>query len=782
MIVANPILVQFDTTLNEFLAQQNLFVNLALASEVLLYKRDDSDSTNYERIRRKYTVEQQQVNDLLVSTGAILTVEIVQGTTIYLPNVIANREVLAGVVPDQFTVAEFKPFMANALSDLLRDNRYTNELLDVNGRQFGRVIANELTVLMWVRALSPLGDNSQSGRWINVSSFVESVTINSVGAGGSFTLSMQNVVCSPSKIDGWQFEANVRTSGSDSVVNETIVKQNLLGDYKRNDFLFHTVVQQNDLVLIKMEKLGIEKKRPFEIDDTSSPFVVGQDKCYDMIGLVDNTTINTSPGDLNISIVGRDLTKVLIEDSSIFFPEQFAQDIFSTDGVLAKRNRLELDLQSVVGTYQFKTIDTILKFIFNKYSNIGLIPDQVFTMWGSRSIVSKYPLSGNFTTTPTTQLSQVTTNQFGSSLSLINNVSSQTFLSQASERFLTEQRSGVWRIMELVIDPQIRQRVLVDNNINHDSGSIINTINKICQTPFVQFYTDTYGDKFYMIARKAPFDELGYKGMIYDSIETEVSVPYATPTEQAKRLLKVGRLPDVKKITKVVDNLQSLAVIEIDDSQVLSDNLSYHDEVYSWFRIVPRGLGLNDQTLFTLTPIITLDDYGEVFGSRPLSVEYNYCPVEFIGEDSKFKSNVNYVEAQVFKDLQFLVQSYQYLPFTRRGTITIDGDRRIKKGTFIRYTPTDEIFYVDGVSNTRSVVNGANQRQTVLSVTRGMREKYINGVEILFGVIPKKVSYFNIVNTALPSTANINNKDFLKTWIADKDIFNFFVQRRQWVN
>ncbi len=45
----------------------------------------------------------------------------------------------------------------------------------------------------------------------------------------------------------------------------------------------------------------------------------------------------------------------------------------------------------------------------------------------------------------------------------------------------------------------------------------------------------------------------------------------------------------------------------------------------------------------------------------------------------------------------------------------------------------------------------------------------------------KLVSYFNIVNTEIGNNkASIENTDFLKNWRVNKDVFNFFIQGRQW--
>lgn len=162
----------------------------------------------------------------------------------------------------------------------------------------------------------------------------------------------------------------------------------------------------------------------------------------------------------------------------------------------------------------------------------------------------------------------------------------------------------------------------------------------------------------------------------------------------------------------------------------------------------------------------------------------------------------------------YLVESNIYLPFTRKGSITLPyGDRRIKKGTFVRFKPTGEIFYVDSVTNNLSCGNTSVDRTTTINVSRGMVEKYIKGVEIgssqsvsatgditgdiaTGGILPEftvsvakriKYGYFNIVNTELIKSVLIEGvsgskktKSVFKTnFSTNKEVFDFFLHRKQ---
>ena len=72
-------------------------------------------------------------------------------------------------------------------------------------------------------------------------------------------------------------------------------------------------------------------------------------------------------------------------------------------------------------------------------------------------------------------------------------------------------------------------------------------------------------------------------------------------------------------------------------------------------------------------------------------------------------------------------------------------------GMMVYYKPTDEIFYVEGVRNVITV----NDRQTILTVRRGMREKYIKGKMELVNGKYKKVSYFDVVKTSILNNASL---------------------------
>ena len=207
---------------------------------------------------------------------------------------------------------------------------------------------------------------------------------------------------------------------------------------------------------------------------------------------------------------------------------------------------------------------------------------------------------------------------------------------------------------------------------------------------------------------------------------------------------------------------------------VASENLGWETEFYTWFELEPRGSIIPMDELVSLCwiPTLFLSDFIDVWGSRKLSVVSPYTVV-----GSSNETNADEI-GQAVNDLCFMVESFFYLPFTRRGTITLAvPDRRIKKGQWIKYEKTGEIFYVEGVQQSAMVSVTSVQRQTILTVSRGLLEKYINPRD--------KKGYFDIIDfdalaKALKGFYGKNGKATTYTPSLQKDLFKFFSARKQW--
>lgn len=316
---------------------------------------------------------------------------------------------------------------------------------------------------------------------------------------------------------------------------------------------------------------------------------------------------------------------------------------------------------------------------------------------------------------------------------------------KAAKQLSTEAKErlapGIWQITKLLIDSSVEDKQVLDSGISTQQGSLLNFFRKVCQQPLVEFMGDTFGSQYYWIVRKPPFDK--------------------------------------ESITRMID----LTSIELNDEDILSTDLSWNNQaIYSWYQYVPYAdlLGIREANLFM--PAVFFPEFAAVWGSRPLCVESNYYNFAYSGrfnsDKPENKQNGDRIIRNAVRDFKYLIESNAYNPFTRRGTITILGDRRIKRGTLVLHT-TGEFFYVDAVTNTYEVTTNGTQRVTTLSVSKGMYASYIYGKDIG----DKTMSYFNIIDFGadfdIEKVDSTNWKDIISKWKVNLDNFGFFMSKQQ---
>lgn len=296
--------------------------------------------------------------------------------------------------------------------------------------------------------------------------------------------------------------------------------------------------------------------------------------------------------------------------------------------------------------------------------------------------------------------------------------------------------SGVYQIIKVLFDKSLEERTIVDSTVTNPQGSIMSLFSNICQYPLVEFLTDTYGDLYNIVIRKPPFD--------YESIKSFLET----------------------------DN----SIYTLNESEVGYENLEFETDFYTWFEIQNKGVfyGTNEHTSLAYIPIVPLDKYIEYWGSKKRFIQSNYTRSNNLGTIEEKK--------QVVLDLLYVMNCDIYLPFSKKGTINLaKGDRRIKKGTWIRYK--DEIFYINGVINTVSIDNNSISRNTTLKVSRGIKEEFVEG-KIVDG---KLMSYFKIVDfesikqsmIKYLTTENEKRSVINRNIIVDQDVFEFFVNKKQ---
>ena len=255
---------------------------------------------------------------------------------------------------------------------------------------------------------------------------------------------------------------------------------------------------------------------------------------------------------------------------------------------------------------------------------------------------------------------------------------------------------GIWQMVRVFVDEALEDRRIVDRSLVNPEGTLLDFFNKVCQEPFVEFWGDTYMNEFDLIVRQPPFTGKAVK-----------------------------------------DVINSESYITIASQDLLSLSLQYDDRVYAWYRIMPQNamMGNSQFSSLAFVPIIFFNEYCELYGNkRCITNDIYISEKSFMGRNGS--QNLNTLSQALVNDLLFVIETSAYLPFTRKGTITINGDRRIKVGTFIFLEATNELFYVTAVTNTATFGNEAVDRTTIVTVERGMLVDSIDGEN----------SYFNIVN------------------------------------
>lgn len=248
-------------------------------------------------------------------------------------------------------------------------------------------------------------------------------------------------------------------------------------------------------------------------------------------------------------------------------------------------------------------------------------------------------------------------------------------------------RNGVWSIIKFFIDEKLDDR-LISGALGNADGTILELFNRVCQSPFVEVIGDTWIDMFNFTVRQPPFTGQAIRTVIGDE-----------------------------------DNY-----ITIEGKDVLSMSLSYDTTAYSWYQVTPAdsSVGEDGKVATARIPVIFLPQVANVFGNKRLQISDIYMYTGALKGTAQ-TGNLGIVASSTLNDLLYLIESNVYLPFTRRGTITMNGDRRIKVGTFVRLDLTDELYYVTSVNNSLTLSNTVD-RVTTIQVERGMRWDLIKGV------------------------------------------------------
>lgn len=662
-----------------------------------------------------------------------LTTLLRPGTSLKVPTESVDRETIS--TNNNITYNKnFSAFLSEKMKSIVNNTGYI-PLADKQGVEalgdFFRLY-NNVTVWIWCKALT--GGNK--GQLLNLTPFIEDVSTSQAKSGGTFALQLAPILGVFDKTNGWVIdEATIYSYVNEANLSDFASRANVnyLGkdnQFKRSNFYFERIIQSNDIIFIKFEPLEMESKdkvnTPTDIKDSLivSPSKI-HTKVWDMIGMVDNCGNDYMAGnaDVKISVVGRDLSKILQEDGVYFFPLDYARnenEYFENTVQEPTENvaisRLISGELFYFNAYIDRTIDFSIKFIFNILSSIKVCDNELFRYHDD--ITYRYEFY--------TPLNRVVEDSLESADNDVKQkIKNRNSVDEENRKTVLQKikAPGIWQIVKLVFDDEVLTRRIVDSSITVSQGNLMSFVSKVCQDPFVEFWGDTYGSNFFFITRKPPY------------------------TKKA-----------------ILSNF----TVDVEDSEVYQENFIMDDaDVYSWFRIVPRGnfFGSDEISLIDF-PAVYLKEYMELWGSRPYNVVTNYVNYDGIAQ-STAGTNLETLRKQALQDLQFVIQSHAYLPFTRKGSLALKGNRRIKVGMHIRYKPTGELFLVTSVKNNYSLNRSTTDRVTVVEVERGMVEKYVKD---------KDFNYFNLIeftdNKRDGSAETYNFK-------VNPEVFDFFLKRKQ---
>lgn len=757
------------------------FSDITITKNVLL-EFSVNDITNHRRLYDNLTNEERiSANNYLGLSDydASANYPATTGVTLYIP---INNVEIESKYQSNLTIVHTKDseYFPPILKALTNDPGYISAELDRGNN--AQQIFPKYTVWLWSR--SKYLENTGDKGFVNITDDVLSLNIEtSLAFGAVFNISLQPLQCkwgynTSTDKDGWQpmREDNKTTQSSLNRHFTDRDSQGYTSESLRNLFYYEMIIGDNDLIFISFEKLKIDGQP--SIEDV-------HDKWYDMIGLVDNTVKSISTGnlvDVSINVRGRDLSKALFDDNSYFSLFSRGNEGSLYGGDIGINDRFFNGNVGVISAYINKTIQQAIEFVIARLTSIEYVPDEIMSQF--------------------TSLSQIV---------------------RSDDKKRTVK--GIWQLIKVFIDPTIEGLRTVDDNVSAPDGSIYDLFNKIAQMPFIEFFCDTYGDKYYLIFRQPPFTQKALRDIFTGYSDKDINPDFAEykvlsgqssggATKDQVNKYKQIQIDFLKQTKSDIDSRNKVSiqilpsgipettvsfnnpinfnrVINIHDKDVISDNLQFCTDSYAWYKITDRGNYAGTSVSLGNFPALYFDTYAKVFGNRRLEVVCNYSDYRFFDDKNKDTNNNAYAE-QASQHLAFLVETNAYLPFTRLGSITINGDRRIKKGNWIYYRPTREVFYVVGVSNSVSV-NGLD-RTTTVNVERGMVIDYIknkdeNVIDSSGQYKTVKMSYFNIVDidklqkdtydVVNGDTTNGDKFNYKKNMIINEDVFNFFLQKKQ---
>jgi len=399
------------TTLKQLFDKEKI-VNLSI-DDFLDIQDPFTGQTNREAIFTALSAQQRKKQGITSAKDVNQSTKISPPVTFWVT--IDNIEV--NIIKHESQFVRYKDvdaFLSEEIKEIINSNLFSNESNDYSN------YTPQISVYLWSKTFdnkTTIVSGFTNGALVNLSSFIDSVTIGNYDTGGNFTMQISLVPVTDKAIvtdldkvhKMWDIDTNFIRYGDktkNNVIKTFVHKDDgvyLDGLYsdKRNVDFGTVGLNTNDIVFIKLSAFKKQTNNDnFYVDNN-----VLVDENFDMIALIDKVDVAYEPNEVTITITGRDLMKLISDDGSFFFPNSYSNEE-SESGVFINQTNTG-DAQNTLNKYfnsgvnshsrfvstglilpffnpSARTIKAVVELVIGKLSNIQICPDDVFESYGNK--------------------------------------------------------------------------------------------------------------------------------------------------------------------------------------------------------------------------------------------------------------------------------------------------------------------------------------------------------------------------------------------------------------
>lgn len=299
----------------------------------------------------------------------------------------------------------------------------------------------KVTAFLWSKTLTKASVNYQIGGmqnhktfgWTDLSARVVSMSTSVGQQGGTFNIRFA-FIASERYRSYWQAEnyatkeilekyGNTSREADDYYIDENTAHTPPYSRYSRVNFntedaksFFSNLISPNDLFFIAFSSLENKSDKADLVGENveanyraNNIAKIASESSFDMIGLVDNVTVqrNAENSNIMIDVTGRDLSKLLSDDSTFFFNNSTTKNpsrifyneqgdnkqgdirnVAEIDGKYQAINRMRRNISGELDIFTNQTnqtIEYIIKGVVSQLANIEIVPSTAFEYWENRT-------------------------------------------------------------------------------------------------------------------------------------------------------------------------------------------------------------------------------------------------------------------------------------------------------------------------------------------------------------------------------------------------------------